>query len=154
MENERSLRCSQEPSTGPHLQPDESSQLIPPNFISRTSIITLSTHLHLDLPSDLFGLTFPTASYIFSIRATFSACVIMPKPVLATMVLVSNIPSSEFGSVLLARKLSWRSAVAAAWAETRRASYVIQESPEDVCIHSASRFVAIITRSRVQHTPA
>jgi hypothetical protein len=51
-----SLPCSQEPSTG--LYP-ESDQSIPYHPICLRSILTLSTHLRLGLPSGLFSSGFP-----------------------------------------------------------------------------------------------
>jgi hypothetical protein len=69
IEPERLLPCSQEPSTGPCTEPDQS---IHP--ISLKSILILSTHLRLGLPSGLFPSGFPTNilyAVIFSpIRAT------------------------------------------------------------------------------------
>jgi hypothetical protein len=58
MEPEGSLPCSQEPSTGPYPQPDQSSLYHP--ILSLRSILILSTHLHLGLPSGLFPSGFPT----------------------------------------------------------------------------------------------
>jgi hypothetical protein len=52
MECEGSLPCSQEPSTGPYPEPDQSS---PYHFTT-----SLSTHLRLGLPSGLFLSGFPT----------------------------------------------------------------------------------------------
>jgi hypothetical protein len=46
MESEGSLPCSQEPSTGPYPEPDQSSPY-------RRSILTLSSHLRLGFPSGL-----------------------------------------------------------------------------------------------------
>jgi hypothetical protein len=57
MEPEGSLQCSQEPSTGPYLKPDESSPYHP---ILYPSIIRLSNHVRLGLPSGLFPSGFPT----------------------------------------------------------------------------------------------
>jgi hypothetical protein len=52
MEPEGSLPCSQKPSTGPYSGPDESSPYHRNLSLSR-SILILSTHLHLGLPSGL-----------------------------------------------------------------------------------------------------
>jgi hypothetical protein len=49
MEPEGSLPCSQEHSTGPHPEPDRSSP-----YHSIVSVLTLSTHIRLGLPSGLF----------------------------------------------------------------------------------------------------
>jgi hypothetical protein len=51
--------CSQEPSTDPYPEPDQSSPYHP-HPIALQSIFTLSTHLHLGLPSGLFPSGFPT----------------------------------------------------------------------------------------------
>jgi hypothetical protein len=51
MENEGSLPCSQEPSTGPYSES--------PNHSSLKSILLLSTHLRLGIPSGLFPSGFP-----------------------------------------------------------------------------------------------
>jgi hypothetical protein len=58
MEPEGSLLCLQEPSTGPYPEPDQSSPYQP---ILR-SILILSTHLCLGLPSGLFP---PVTSSLF-----------------------------------------------------------------------------------------
>jgi hypothetical protein len=65
MESESSLRCSKEPSTDPYSEPDQSSPYHP-HSISVKSILILSTHVLLDLPSGLFHLTFPPVSYMHS----------------------------------------------------------------------------------------
>jgi hypothetical protein len=57
MDPEGSLPSSQEPSTGPYPQPDQSSPYHP---ISVGSMLILYTHLHLCLPSGLFPSGFPT----------------------------------------------------------------------------------------------
>jgi hypothetical protein len=59
MEPEGSLLCSQEPSVGSFPEP-ESIHSIPPYPISLRSILILSTHLRLDLPSSLFPYGFTT----------------------------------------------------------------------------------------------
>jgi hypothetical protein len=56
MEPEGSLPCSQEPSTDPYPETDRSNPYHP---ILR-SILILSTHLHVGLPSGLFLSGFPT----------------------------------------------------------------------------------------------
>jgi hypothetical protein len=72
MEPEGSLLCSQEPSTDPYPEPDRSSL-----YHLILSILILSTHLHLGLPSGLFLSGFPTNilyAVLFSpIRATCPA---------------------------------------------------------------------------------
>jgi hypothetical protein len=76
MEPEGSLLCSQEPSTSPYPEPDESSPYNPIVFILRLSLI-LSSHLRLGSPNDLFPFSFLTkilyAFFFFQMRATFSA---------------------------------------------------------------------------------
>jgi hypothetical protein len=79
MEPKGSLPCSQEPSpSGPYPQPDWSSPYHP---ISPISILRLSTHLRLSLPSGLIPSGFPTnnlcALLITSIHATCPAHLIL-----------------------------------------------------------------------------
>jgi hypothetical protein len=73
MEPEGSLPCSQEPSPGPYPEPDRSSPYHPILSLLR-SVLLLSTHLRLRLPSGLFPSGFPTNilyGFLFSpIRAT------------------------------------------------------------------------------------
>jgi hypothetical protein len=78
MEPEGSIPCSQEPSTGPYPEPYQSNPLHP---ISLRSILVLSTHLRLGLPSRLFHSGMPTSipyAILFShIRATCPAHLIL-----------------------------------------------------------------------------
>jgi hypothetical protein len=60
MQHEGSLLYSQEPSTGPYRQPDQSSPYHP--TISIRAILILPNHLHLRLPSGLFPSGFPANS--------------------------------------------------------------------------------------------
>jgi hypothetical protein len=61
MEPEGSLSCSQELSTGPYPEPDHSNPYHP-----TLSILILSTHLCLHLPSGLFPSGVPPISYMHS----------------------------------------------------------------------------------------
>jgi hypothetical protein len=65
MEAERFLPCSQEPATGPYPKPDESSPYNHFQFYLQ-SILTLSPHLYLGLPSEFFLLPFHPKSYLHS----------------------------------------------------------------------------------------
>jgi hypothetical protein len=51
MQPEGSLPCSQEPSTGPYPEPDQSN----PHHPILRPILILSTHLRLGLPSEPVG---------------------------------------------------------------------------------------------------
>jgi hypothetical protein len=66
MEHEGSLPCSQDPSTGPHPEPDRPSPYHPILSYLR-SILILTTHLCLGLPSGLFSSAFPT-NILYSFR--------------------------------------------------------------------------------------
>jgi hypothetical protein len=72
------VQCSQEPSTDPYLEPYQSN---PHHTISLRSILILSTHLRLGLPSCFFTSGFPTDilyAFLFSpIRATWPAHLIL-----------------------------------------------------------------------------
>jgi hypothetical protein len=76
MEHEGSIPCSQEPSTSPYHEPDQYSTYHPILSFLR-SILILSTHLRLGLPSGLFASGFPTnllyTILVSPIRATYSA---------------------------------------------------------------------------------
>jgi hypothetical protein len=68
-----SLSCQQEPASGLHPEPEEPSPHTHP--ISLTSIVTLSSHLRLGLPSGLFALCFPTkALYAFLLYLRRATC--------------------------------------------------------------------------------
>jgi hypothetical protein len=58
MDPEVTFPCSQEPSTGPYPEPDQSSPNHP--ILSLRSILILSTHQRLGLPSGLIPSSFPT----------------------------------------------------------------------------------------------
>jgi hypothetical protein len=59
MEPEDSLPCSQEPSAGPHSEPDKSSSSNPiQSYLSKRNVI-LPSHLRLGLPSRFFPSGFP-----------------------------------------------------------------------------------------------
>jgi hypothetical protein len=72
MQSEGSLPYSQEPVTSPCPEPDESSQRPSTHF--SWSVLILSSHLRVALPSDLFPSGFPTkVLYAYSTRATCPA---------------------------------------------------------------------------------
>jgi hypothetical protein len=79
MKPEGSLPCSQEPCTGPHPEPDQFIHTIP-SYLCR-SILILSIHLRLGLPSGLFPSGFTTnilyAFLLAHIRATCPAHLIL-----------------------------------------------------------------------------
>jgi hypothetical protein len=65
MEPDGSLPCSQKPSTGPYPEPDQYNTYHHILSLLR-SILILSTHLRLGLPSGLFPSGFPTnILYVF-----------------------------------------------------------------------------------------
>jgi hypothetical protein len=74
IESEGSLPCSQEPSTGPYPEPDQSNPYH--SILSFRSILILSSHLHLGHPIGLFPSGSPTnilyAFILGPIRATCS----------------------------------------------------------------------------------
>jgi hypothetical protein len=77
VEPKSSLPCSQEPSTRPDPEPDESGPYHP--ILSLRSILLLSYKLRLGFPIGLFSSGFPTETlYAF----LFSLCVIHGLPVL------------------------------------------------------------------------
>jgi hypothetical protein len=73
MEPEDPLACSQEPSTGPYPEPDQSNPYHP---ITLRSILILSTHLRLGLPSGCLLLTPPRIIYMHfsSPRSCYMPC--------------------------------------------------------------------------------
>jgi hypothetical protein len=79
MEPDGSLPWSEEPSAGPYPEPDKSSPYLP--TLSLKSILELSLHLRLDLPSSLFpssSLTNIVYAFICSLmRATCPAHLIL-----------------------------------------------------------------------------
>jgi hypothetical protein len=66
MELEGSLPCSQEPSTGPYPEPDQSNPYHP-----ILSLLIFFTHLRIGLPSGLFLLAFLSVSYMHSSSPPF-----------------------------------------------------------------------------------
>jgi hypothetical protein len=75
MEPEGSLPCSQESSTGPYPEPDQSSPYTP-SFLSKI-ILILSIQLRLGLPSGLFPSCFPTnilQTFLFSPLSCYMPC--------------------------------------------------------------------------------
>jgi hypothetical protein len=63
MEPEGSLPCSQEPSTGPYPELDQSAHIT--QFYLSRCILILFTHLRLGHPSDIFPSTNPINILIF-----------------------------------------------------------------------------------------
>jgi hypothetical protein len=77
MEPKGSLPCSQEPSTAPYSEPDQSNASHP---ISLRSILILSTHLRLGLPGGLFPFgihQYPISIPLLPIRSTCPAHLIL-----------------------------------------------------------------------------
>jgi hypothetical protein len=70
IEPEGSVPCSQEPSTGSCLEPHQSNSY---HSISLTSILILSIHLRLGLPSGLFPTGF-TTYILFSPHSCYMSC--------------------------------------------------------------------------------
>jgi len=73
MEPEGSLQYSQEHATGLYPEPDAPSPYLP-TLLPLRSILILSHHLRLLLPTDLFRLGFPTKflyAFLVSIRDTY-----------------------------------------------------------------------------------
>jgi hypothetical protein len=79
MKSESSLLCSQELTTGPYPEPDESSPYTHP--ISLKSILILSSHFCLGLYSDLLPSGFPIKTlyaFLFSqMQATYPAHLVL-----------------------------------------------------------------------------
>jgi hypothetical protein len=72
MKPEGLLSCAQEPSTGLYPKPDQSN---PSHPISLRSILILSTHLRLGLPSGLFPSVFPSEySRVLYNNVIYSTC--------------------------------------------------------------------------------
>jgi hypothetical protein len=71
MELQGSLSCSQEPSTGPYHQSDQST---PPHPISLKSILILSTHLRLGLTSGLFWISHECPICIHLLHSCYMSC--------------------------------------------------------------------------------
>jgi hypothetical protein len=81
------LPCSQEPSAGPYLEPDQSNPYHP-HPISLQSILILSCHLCLGLPTDLFPCGFSTK--ILHAFVLSPVCTTCP----AHLILLVHYPSS------------------------------------------------------------
>jgi hypothetical protein len=74
VEYEGSLPTSQELTTCPYPEPDQSSPHYP-HLISKRSVLILSTHLSLGLPNGLFPCAFPTKNlYVFHFSPTRTTC--------------------------------------------------------------------------------
>jgi hypothetical protein len=72
MEHEGSLQCSQEPSTSPYIEPDQSNPYHPILSLVR-SILHYSPTYVLDILLGSFLLAFPPGIPLLPIRSTWSA---------------------------------------------------------------------------------
>jgi hypothetical protein len=111
MEPEVSISCSQEPSTDPHPEPDQSNPIqsipshpIPSHPVSLRFILILSTYLRLGLRSGLFPSGLPNnilyALFFSHIHATCLARVILVLIILITLGEEYKLRSSSLCSFL------------------------------------------------------